>query len=185
MVLIVCALAGELQGYDTLVTGVGKINAALTLTRFLAENPNPPAVINLGSAGGVGLPKGSLVRATNFNQWDMRCEGLDFRRGQTPFDNVPAQIDSTYDIQINGLVDAPCYTNDQFLDDPLLLPTGPSVVEMEAFALAKVCNAFSVPFGAVKYVTDCADEAASRDWQEALPGCAITLGDVADRLLNP
>ena len=184
MVLLVSALAGELQGFDPLITGVGKVNAAITLTRYLAENPKTPAVVNLGSAGGVDLPKGSLVRVDTFWQWDMRCEGLDFKRGTTPFDNAPSHLHATHEVQFDGLRDAACYTSDQFLDDPSLLPPGPCVVEMEAFALAKVCYGFDIPFAAIKYVTDAADGEAGDDWQEGLPGCSECLGTIAAHLMG-
>ena len=184
MVLLVSALAGELQGFDPLITGVGKVNAAITLTRYLTENPKTPAVVNLGSAGGVGLAKGSLIKVDTFWQWDMRCEGLEFKRGQTPFDNHPSHLQGDYEINIDGLTEADCYTSDQFLDDPALLPSGPCVVEMEAFALAKVCRIFEVPFAAIKYVTDAADGEAGDDWQEGLPSCAESLGNVAEQILS-
>ena len=182
MVLFVSALAGEIQGVDPLITGVGKVNAAMTLTRYLADNPKTPAVVNLGSAGGVGVATGSLVQVSTFHQWDMRCEGLEFRRGQTPFDNVPSHLHATHAVALDGLIEAPAYTSDQFLDDPHLLPPGPCVVEMEAFALAKVCRVFEVPFAAIKYVTDAADGEAGEDWQEELPNCAEALSQVADML---
>ena len=185
MILLVTALAGELRDHTPLITGVGKINATLALTRYLAENPKPDALVNLGSAGGVGVPKGTLVKVDTFWQWDMRCEGLDFKRGTTPFDNHPSHFHATYDVDPAGLVEADCYTSDQFLDDPTLLPPGPCVVEMEAFALAKVARVFEVPFAAIKYVTDSADGTASGDWQEGLTDCATALSDVAARLLNP
>ena len=182
MVLLVCALAGELSGHDPLITGVGKVNGALTLARYLAEHPKPRAVVNLGSAGGVGLGRGTLVKVTTCWQWDMRCEGLDFPRGATPFDNHPRHLHPDFDLGIEGLVEADCYTSDQFLDDPALLPPSPCVVEMEAFALAKVCRVFDVPFAAVKYVSDAADQTAKDDWQASLSDCAMTLNDVAAHL---
>ncbi len=182
MVLLVSALAGELQGFDPLITGVGKVNAAITLTRYLAENPKTPAVVNLGSAGGVGLGPGTVVQVDTLWQWDMRCEGLDFKRGTTPFDQAPSHFHANHELTLEGVTEADCYTNDQFLDDPDLLPPGPCVVEMEAFALAKVCYRFDIPFAAFKYVTDAADGAASEDWHDNLPGCSEALGHIAAQL---
>ena len=40
------------------------------------------------------------------------------------------------------------------------------VVDMEAFAIAKVCKLTRVNFSCYKYVTDSADENASHDWQK-------------------
>ena len=53
--LLVCALEDEFrysgQKFDLLYTGVGKINAAISVTEFLCKNPLPPYVINFGTAG--------------------------------------------------------------------------------------------------------------------------------------
>ena len=53
--LIVCALADELPSYlpeTILFTGVGKINAAYSLTRYLVGHPEIRTVINYGTGGG-------------------------------------------------------------------------------------------------------------------------------------
>ena len=53
--LIVFALEQESQGlfseYPCLYTGVGKLNAAYTLLKYLSSEPRPPLIINLGTAG--------------------------------------------------------------------------------------------------------------------------------------
>ena len=36
---------------------------------------------------------------------------------------------------------------------------------MEAYALAKVCTYYAVPFISFKYITDGADEQAHEDWE--------------------
>jgi adenosylhomocysteine nucleosidase len=46
------------------------------------------------------------------------------------------------------------------------------VVEMEAYALAKVCQHEQVEFMAIKYVTDGADDTAHLDWAANLPRAA-------------
>ena len=37
---------------------------------------------------------------------------------------------------------------------------------MEAFALAKVCRHYNVPFISFKYITDNANEHSAKDWEE-------------------
>ena len=39
---------------------------------------------------------------------------------------------------------------------------------MEAYALAKVCFYYQLPFIAFKYITDGADGAARKDWEDNL-----------------
>ena len=73
-------LAGE--GWVWLETGVGKVNAAMTLAAFLAENPGVKRVLVFGLAGsypGTGLHLGELVLAGEEVQAD-----LGTRRGMRP-----------------------------------------------------------------------------------------------------
>ena len=71
-VLIVCALEqetqGQLDGWNVLYTGVGKINATYKLTELFGTYHSKPAirrdydvVINYGTAGSRELPVGELV----------------------------------------------------------------------------------------------------------------------------
>lgn len=180
--LLVSALAEELKDFDPLLTGVGKVNATLALTRRLADGPLVTCVVNLGSAGGVGLPCGQVVQVSEFHQWDMRCEGLGYARGETPFDPMPAVLRPTLAEQVAGIESVPCYTGDAFLDTPAMQPPGPCVVDMEAYALAKVCAAFGVPFAAYKFITDGADGSAAEDWPSALEKCSQALGIIASKL---
>jgi adenosylhomocysteine nucleosidase len=46
------------------------------------------------------------------------------------------------------------------------------VVDMEAFALARICLMEQAPFGCVKYVTDGADSDSATHWQAALHAAA-------------
>jgi adenosylhomocysteine nucleosidase len=43
-----------------------------------------------------------------------------------------------------------------------------AIVDMEAYALAKVCWYHKAPFSCAKYVSDGADHAAAEDWQRNL-----------------
>ena len=46
------------------------------------------------------------------------------------------------------------------------------VLDMEAYALAKVCVLEGASFACVKYITDGADHAAAGDWHANLPKAA-------------
>ena len=58
-----------------------------------------------------------------------------------------------------------CGSGDSFVTDKYKVG-GVDIVDMEAYALAKVCNELGVPFKCFKYISDEADENASRDWKE-------------------
>src|SRR5262245_21571148 len=101
--LIVMALPqesrGELEraGAQVLYTGVGKVNAAASLARRLAElrcsGAAPARVVNLGTAGSRTVRAHTLVACNRFSQRDMDVSGLGFERGVTPFDTAPAVLE--------------------------------------------------------------------------------------------
>ena len=57
-----------------------------------------------------------------------------------------------------------CGTGDSFVEDSS--NHHGEVVDMEAYALAKVCYLYNVPFISFKYITDGADGNAVVDWEE-------------------
>ena len=61
---------------------------------------------------------------------------------------------------------ATCGTGDCFVEDKSQYYG--EVVDMEAYALAKVCYLYDIPFISFKYITDGADEQAHEDWEKNL-----------------
>ena len=172
-VLIVSALEVETQGqlddYEVLYTGVGKVNATLTLTQKFGKFGSfipYDLIINYGTAGSRKIKKKTLVDCAKFIQRDMDVTGLGFLRGETPFEkDVPAIIESTSEFNPIGR-HATCGTGDNFVEDKSQYYG--EVVDMEAYALAKVCYHYNVPFISFKYITDGADEQAHDDWEANL-----------------
>jgi adenosylhomocysteine nucleosidase len=66
-----------------------------------------------------------------------------------------------------------CGSGDSFATDGVMM--GWNVVDMEAYALAKVCAGENVPFCCLKYISDGADENAIQTWDNALLGTAQSL----------
>src|SRR5688572_28711928 len=176
--LIVMALPQESRGLlekagaSILYTGVGKVNAASALARRLAEircTGEPlPLVVNLGTAGSRSIPAHSLVACDRFSQRDMDVSGLGFPRGVTPFDETPPTI--AFPRVFSGLPHAACSTADSFATHEHKIDG--DVVDMEAFALARVCVAENVRFASAKYVTDGADSDSASHWEAALESAA-------------
>ena len=171
--LIVCALPIETQGqlddYDILYTGVGKVNATLKLTQRLQINrtlpPIPKLVINYGTAGSHHwrYSKGDLVDCTRFVQRDMDVTSLGFKLGQTPFEeDIPIILQSESEFNPIGK-NALCGSGDSFVDGDVEFG---NIVDMEAYALAKVCRSYGIPFISFKYITDGADRDAGADWEK-------------------
>jgi adenosylhomocysteine nucleosidase len=150
-------------GFPMVYTGVGKVNAAYRLTRALAANRGIARVINFGSAGSATLPRHALVPCDRFVQRDMDATAIGFLHGQTPFDETGIVI-----------AHAPLFAGAQYVcgsGDSFETGTPKvfcDVVDMEAFALAKVCLYEGVAFASLKYITDGADGSAPGDWRENL-----------------
>ena len=173
-ILIVSALKIEtqdqLENYKTLYTGVGKVNATYELTTYLSMHiarAKPKLVINYGTAGSRKIKKGQLVDCTKFVQRDMDVTGLGFMKGQTPFENnIPIILDYDH-VEFNPIGrKASCGSGDSFVEDRLNYYG--EVVDMEAYALAKVCYHNDIPFISFKYITDGADEQSHEDWEKNL-----------------
>ena len=171
--LIVCALEqetnGQLEDYDVLYTGVGKVNATFKLTqkfgKFGSYVPYD-LVVNYGTAGSKNLPIGELVCCTKFVQRDMKVTQLGFYEGQTPFESPISMIvlsTSKFNPLDKFYV---CGTGDNFVENTKKESLFIQVFDMEAFALAKVCRHYNVPFISFKYITDNANEHSAKDWEE-------------------
>ena len=161
--IIIVALEDELPQHllpewEIVYCGIGKINAAMAVSKLLATQ-RPSRLINFGTAGGITQTPGTLVRVGHVIQRDMDLTGLGNARGTTAFDTVPAML---------SLDDSPiiCGTGDNFLQGPPEMAC--DIVDMELFAIAKICAVNDIPLTAYKYISDAANDAAAGDWREAL-----------------
>lgn len=189
--LVVMALELEEQGRlvrdgaDVLFTGIGKVNAAHRLTRRWFEERREgrePLVVNFGTAASRRFPTGALVACRRFVQRDMDVTELGFAPHQTPFEDVPLELE--FPEMFPDLSHGVCGSGDRFEAhdrDPSF-----DVIDMEAYALAKVCFVEKVPFACAKFITDGADGSAANDWQANLPRAAEAFArlyrDLQDRL---
>jgi len=162
-ILIVSALPHELDhapiphDIPVIFTGLGKLNAAISLTDALLRY-QPSLVINFGTAGRVSEGVFELVEVGDVIQRDMAAEPL-APRGTTPFDLTPSVI-------VSGHKGIRCATGDSFVSttDPWLHEQGVNVVDMELFALALVCHRKQIAWRSFKYITDDSNESAGQDW---------------------
>lgn len=183
-VLVVFALKEEAGGRfaevasPVLYTGVGKINAAWALTRALARRL-PRLVLGFGTVGSPRLATHALVECTRFVQRDMDVRPLGVPLGTTPYDDLPAVLEVPR--RCPSLPAATCGSADHFVSGHDVGDC--DVVDMEAYALAKVCRREGVAFTAIKYVTDGGDEAAHHDWAANLPRAAAEFRALYDQLV--
>ena len=155
----------EAAGVPVLYCGVGKVNAAIALTkelsRYAQQGEKMPLVVNFGSAGSRCFASGTLVACQEFVQRDMDVSGMGFALGVTPYDEAPSSL--IFDPVFTHLPAGICGSGDSFATADIEVDC--AVIDMEAYALAKVCWHENARFACVKYVTDGADHTAAEDWQ--------------------
>ncbi|GAA5181324.1 5'-nucleosidase [Acinetobacter kookii] len=154
----------EQAGIEVHYSGIGKVNAAFKAFEVIHKT-GCKTLLNLGTAGSSHFNAHELVEVTTFVQRDMDVSPLGFAVGVTPMDeDHPAEIhlQSYFQYLPQGI----CGTGDSFETG---LPKVPChLVDMEGYAMAKVCKKLGVRFVSVKYITDGANETAHLDWEENL-----------------
>ena len=176
--IILVALEDELPR-DTLsdfrieYTGVGKVNAAFKATEIIGQHA-PKLIINYGTAGSLRPGLNGVVEAARFIQRDMDASPLGFKAGETPFDEVNELSFGREGLSIGS--------GDNFVDYSPEMAA--DLVDMEAYALAKVCHLKKVDFLCFKYVSDTADEKASQQWKENVSAGKIAFKEQLPRILK-
>ncbi len=175
--------AGNLHGQDVVavLARIGKVAAATTAT-LLIERFDVERVVFTGVAGGLGddVNVGDVVVASAFVQHDMDASPLFPRHevplyGQGRFAADPvlraALVQAAqHALPMSRVHEGLVASGDRFVSSAAearaLRAALPDVlaVEMEGAAFAQVCHDFSVPFAAVRTVSDRADDAAHGDF---------------------
>jgi len=156
--LILVAIEDELKRCDLPdhqieYIGVGKVNAVFNTLKAI-EKYSPKKIINFGTAGSLDAKINGLVEVSKFFQRDMDASPLGFDVGQTPFEE---------NIEISfGRQGVTCGTGDKFVTCAPKLKT--DIVDMEAFAIAKVCKLKNIDFRCFKFISDNANKEAKDDW---------------------
>ncbi|MFD4183311.1 nucleosidase [Rhodococcus sp. NPDC058514] len=172
--LVVSATEGEAayvpDGIEVVVTGIGKVAAAVAVTEVLARyGPRErPLVVNIGTAGALHEHHAGLFAPSAVLNHDISAAVL--RSLGHPVADRIALEDG------DGSVLA---TGDVFVSDPAVrdaLATRADLVDMEGFAVAAACARMGAPCRIVKHVSDRADESAM-DWPAQVDASARILAD--------
>ncbi len=173
-VLLVFALeseaANEFENYNKIFVGIGKVKATYYLTKAI-QKFNPDLIINLGTAGSTTFDRGSVVNCQRFIQRDMDVRALGFQKFETPFSNEAIILE--YGLNIENLPNGICGSGDQFETEHINPEY--NVIDMEAFALAKVAEQEKIDFLCLKYISDGADGSAADDWTEEVNKASVAL----------
>ena len=174
--------SGTINGKEVVLTrsGIGKVQAGVT-TGLLIANYKVDAVINSGSAGGIGegLHVGDVVLSTGAYH-DADATAFGYKPGQLPQqpqiytadkDLLEAISKATKESNLvakEGLI----VTGDQFVSSSEKIAAIKEIYpealscEMEGAAIAQVAYQFSVPFLIIRAMSDVGDEDAGQSFDE-------------------
>jgi adenosylhomocysteine nucleosidase len=156
--LFLAAMKEETVGLDYFNhTGVGKINATYNSLKLISTH-KPRLVINYGTAGAINNSLKGIIECTKFYQRDMDVRDLNFELGETPLDKIKEIITSETGYS--------CGSGDSFVNKKIDMNV--DVVDMEAYAIAKVCKLENIEFKCFKYISDNANKNADNDWKRNL-----------------
>ncbi len=170
--LVVVAVEEEAAHLGTdlpvLITGVGKVRAAIAVTRALSGPVRPSEIINLGTAGALRPGLTGTQKIGLILQHDFDSESIEALVGRSY--GAPLRLADT------GLVLA---TGDVFVSDPqraAILAERADLVDMEGYAVAAAAFSHDVPVTACKHVSDAADGEAVTSWASTVAECSRALG---------
>ena len=175
------------QRIKPLMTGVGPVEAAVVLTRTLAElaaeRSLPDLVVSLGSAGAAKLEQTEVYQAVSVGYRDMDASPLGFEKGRTPFLDLPAVV--PLPLKVPGVPQARLSTGANIVSGAAYDTIDADMVEMETFAVLRACQSFDVPLIALRGISDGKAELKHvNDWTEYLHVIDEKLAAVIDRLEN-
>lgn len=173
-ILVVSATKSEAmyvpERYDTLITGIGKVTAAVAVTAALARYPEGrrPLVVNIGTAGALRSTHGGLYLPSTVINHDISSEVLR-SLGHPVLDTLTFEDG-------DGTILA---TGDSFVSDAEVrdaLAARADLVDMEGFAIASASAHMGASCRLVKHVSDHADESAM-DWPKQIDNSARVLAE--------
>lgn len=181
---------GTLHGNPAILArcGIGKVNAAVC-TQIMISVFGVDEIINTGVAGAVahGIRQNDIVIADNFVQHDVDTSAIGDQVGfvstvnQIYFEadkGIAARLKTAIGDKAHA-VTGTIAIGDQFVADKAVTAQlrerfHASACDMEGGAIAHVCTLAGVPFGAVRCISDSADENAVMDYPEFAAKAAAT-----------
>jgi len=157
--------------FTPLITGVGPVEASISLTRALMElkagGALPDLVVSLGSAGSRRLKRTEVYQVASVAYRDMDASAFGFDKGVTPFLDLPATV--LLPIRIPGVREASISTGASIVAGAAFDSVGEDMVDMETFACLRACQAFGLPLVGLRGISDGdGDVEHIGDWLEYL-----------------
>jgi len=154
-----------------LMTGVGPVEAAVTLSRTLADldaqGDLPDLVVSLGSAGSNTLEQTEVYQVASVSYRDMDASPLGFEKGRTPFLDLPPVIELP--LRIPAIPTASLSTGANIVSGAAYGAIDAEMVDMETYAVLRACQAFQLPMIGLRGISDGRAELNHiDDWKEYL-----------------
>ena len=157
----------EHQDYVFAISSVGKVSAAMILTKVL-EQYQITSIINIGLAGSLSphLTFWDVVLVTHTVEHDGIIEG-DEEAQKRLYPLFQLTTVEHPELKQWVLVTGDQFVNSWSLRESLQIKGG-QLVDMEGAALAKVAHHYQIPLIALKVISDHADESAGDDFETNL-----------------
>jgi len=170
-----------------LMTGVGPVEAAVTLSRTLADldaqGDLPDLVVSLGSAGSNTLEQTEVYQVASVSYRDMDASPLGFEKGRTPFLDLPPVIELP--LRIPAIPTASLSTGANIVSGAAYGAIDAEMVDMETYAVLRACQAFQLPLIGLRGISDGRAELNHiDDWKEYLHVVDRKLSLAVDGLFN-
>ncbi len=168
-----------------LMTGVGPVEAAISVTAILAgldaADHLPDLVVSLGSAGSRTLDQTGIYQAISVAYRDMDASAFVFEKGRTPFLDLPAEV--ALPLRIPDIAEARLSTGANVVSGAAYGSIDADMVEMETYAVLRACQRFGVPLIGLRGISDGKEDVNHvDDWTEYLHIIDEKLADAVDRL---
>lgn len=170
---------------DPLITGVGLVETTLHLAegliRRLLAGAMPQLVVTLGSAGSARLPPCSLHQAMSVSWRDMDASALGFPRGVVPFSDLPPTL--PLGPFVPGVPLATLSSGSDIVSGPAYDRIPEDMVDMETYAVVRVCRHFGIPVIGLRGISDGdAELGGLADWTRYLAIIDETLAEAVGSL---
>lgn len=151
-------LDAKLVSAPVVYTGVGLSNAAM-MTYDAIVNYKPDRIINYGSAGTLKSQTG-LLSVAAVCQRDADCQPLR-ERGFMLGENILYYQSGNSGVR--------CGSGNNFVTEPdEWTKDHCDIVDMELWAIAKVCEKMNIPWISMKWISDNADDDSGKVWESNL-----------------